>query len=98
MDYSSLFPESEEDEAVVQLTRFRQRLQLYSETVRIIVNADWSKEPSADENTDEEIALQKSGEIVRAAYIFLKLLKLIEHSLASTMNNLTCLTRTWSEW
>ena len=68
MESSSPFPEPDEDEAAVQLTRFRQRLQLYSETVRIIVNADWSKEPSADENTDEEIALQKSGEIVRTVY------------------------------
>lgn len=68
MDYSSLFPESEEEETVVQLNRFRQRLQLYSETVRIVISADWSKEPSADETANEEIALQKSGEIVRAAY------------------------------
>jgi len=68
MDESTPVPEPDEEENGVQLNRFHQRLQLYNETVKIVINADWSKEPSEDEATNEEIALQKSGEIVRTVY------------------------------
>ena len=54
----------DDGEADVQITRL-QKLQQYHDTVQTIINADWSKEPSPNEALNEEVALQRSGEIVR---------------------------------